>query len=223
MKHLLLGAGIFGKSLALRLIELGDEVFIVDHNEAALESVKDMVTSALVAESTNRDTLNEIVEKFSPDDVVVCFGESFDATMMSVIYLKDLGVSRIYARASNYMQGEILNRLGVNSVILPEAMMGQRFADSLVLGENEQLILDSENTIARVKIPQNVVGKKLSELEVEKSGIKVLFVHREYIAHKVSKTISPQENPQLDEGDNLVVLGATRRIAKFINRLNKKF
>ncbi len=219
MKHLLLGAGIFGKNLALRLVELGDEAFIIDHKEEAFGQVKDMVTGAVVAESTNRDALKEIVDKFKPDDVVVCFGESFDAAMMAVIYLKDLGVKKIHARASNYMQGEILNRLGVNSVILPEAMMGQRFANSLVLGENEQLILDSENTIARVKIPDSAVGKKLSELAIEKHGIKTLFVHREYIAHKVTKTIPPQEDPQLESGDNLVLIGSSRRIAKFINKV----
>jgi len=97
--------------------------------------------------------------------------------------------------------------------------MGQRFANSLVLGENEQLILDSENTIARVKIPDSAVGKKLSELAIEKHGIKTLFVHREYIAHKVTKTIPPQEDPQLESGDNLVLIGSSRRIAKFINKV----
>ena len=221
MRHLLLGAGLFGKSLALRLVELGAEVILVDHSEEALEQAQDLITSAIVAESTDREALRSIYEQYEPDGVVVCFGESFDATLMTVIYLKEFGAGTIVARASNNMQGEILKRLGVSAVILPEAMMGQRIADDIILGETEQLMLDLENTIARIKAPATVFGKKLSELETEKHGVTPLFVHREYIAHKVSKLIAPDENPELQEGDNLVLLGYPRRIAKFIEKLRE--
>lgn len=221
MKHLLLGAGLFGRSLALRLVELGAEVFIVDHNEGTLEQIRDLVSSAIIAESTDKETLRTIVDECKPDYAVICFGESFDATLMTVIYLKEFGVGKIFARASSYMQGEILKRLGVSSVILPEALMGQRLASTLILGESEQLLLDSENSIVKVRIPQLIVGKKLTDLKAEKHGVKVLFVHREYIEHKVSKTIFPDENPKLENGDNLVLLGSARRITKFVARISE--
>ncbi len=221
MRYLLLGGGIFGRNLALRLVELGAEAFVVDRNEDALEPIRDMVTGAIVAESTDRETLREIIQKYTPDGVIVCFGESFDATMLTVIYLKDFGVSEITARASNPMQGEILKRLGVKTVVLPEAMMGQRFADNIVLGESEQIILDSENSIARIRVPKAIIGKRLSELNAKKHGVSVLFVHREYVAHKVSKMIFPDEDPKFDDGDSLIIIGSPRRIAKFIEKISQ--
>ncbi len=210
---------MFGRSAARRLVELGAEVIAVDHSEEAVAQVQDMVTRALVAESTDKDTLKAIIDEFHPDGVVICFGESFDATMTTVVYLKEFGVDYIVARASSIMQGEILRRLGVKNIVLPEAVMGQRVADSIVLGESEGITLDAENSIVRVRLPKSAFGKRLSELEPQKHGITPLFVHREYLAHKVSKLIPPDEDPELEEGDNLVVLGSPRRIAKFVAKL----
>ena len=221
MKHLLLGAGLFGKSLAIRLVELGSEVILIDHIEDTLNGVKDLVTAAIVAETTDKDTLTEIQKKYNIQHAVICFGESFDATMLAVVYLKDMGIDDIVARASNNMQREILKKLGVKTIVLPETMMGMKIADGIILGESEQLTLDRDNTIARIRIPKEIFGKNLSEIKVDKFGIKTLFIHREYIQHKVSKLIPPDENPKLEEGDNIVLLGSPRRIAKFVNNINK--
>ena len=73
-----------------------------------------------------------------------------------------------------------------------------------------------------MRLPKSEIGKTLDQLEFKKHGVEILFVHREYLAQKVSKLIKPDENPKLEQDDNLVLLGLPRRIAKFIESLGKK-
>ena len=220
MKYLLFGAGLFGKSLAEKLVELGARVLLLDRNEDALESVHEFVTAEVIADVGDKEVLKDIIELYKPDGAVVCFGESFNTTLLTVIYLKEFGVKNISARASSVLQGEILKRLGVNSVILPEVVMGERYAGDLVFGEGELLHLDNENSIARIRVPEQTIGKTLPELEPQKFGVSTLFIHREYVEHKVSKFIQPSENPKLEKGDNLVLLGSPRRIVKFVAKIS---
>jgi len=222
MRYLVFGAGVFGKSVSVKLVELGAEVFLIDHNEEALECVRDQVTGVLVAESTDKDTVREIVERKKSDGAFICFGDSFDASLLVVIYLKEFGIEQIIARASNQMQADILNRLGIDQVILPEIMMGEMMGEYIIIGESEQLKIDREISIIRVKLPKSASGKKLSELEAKKMGIEVLFVHRIYLSPRVTKLIKPEEDPKLEDGDNLVLMGLPRRIVKFIEHTRRE-
>jgi len=221
MRYLVLGAGLYGRSLARRLMELGSEVVVVDRDEETIDDMKELVTNAVIADITDRQVLEEIVDRFKPDSAAVCFGESFDVTMLACIYLRELGIKEIVARASSVMQGEILRRLGIDWIVLPEQDSGERIAEYIILGESEQIKLDPETSLARLRLPKSVVGKTLSELPFKKFGIECLFVHRVYVTPHVSKLIPPSEDPQLEEGDNLIVVGSPRRIARFIDGIKK--
>ena len=220
MRYLIFGAGLFGKSLARRLTELGAQVYVVDHNEAAVDEVKDAVAGAIVGESTEREIVTQIVEKVKPDVCAVCFGENFDATLLATIYLKELGIRHIIARASNHLQKQILHKLGVEQVVLPEVMMGERTGEHIILGESEFLPLDAETAVARVRVPEKLESQPPDAIPLKKYSLTLLFVHRMYLRDKVFKIIFP---PQLDEiagGDNLVVLGNPGKIAEFVKELH---
>ncbi|RKZ35094.1 hypothetical protein DRQ33_00590 [bacterium] len=219
MRYIIFGAGLFGKSIAKRLVELGAEVHIVDRQEEALESIKDYVAGAIIAESTEREAIVEIVNKINPDEAIICFGESFDVSLLLTVYLHELGVKHIIARASNPMQGEILRRLGVNYVILPEIITAERMGEYLILGENDLLTLDNEHTIARIKVPPKITGKTVAELNTKKYGIKILFIHREYMENELFKLIQPENNIELTENDNLILLGHPNKLARFVKQV----
>ncbi|MCD6595744.1 TrkA family potassium uptake protein [bacterium] len=221
MRYIVFGAGLFGKSISTKLADLGAEVFVVDHNKKALESIRDLVSGVMIIESTEKDTTADVIDKVKPDVALVSFGESFDATLLVTIYLKELGIEHIIARASNSMQGEILEKLGVEQVILPEQMMGERMGEHIILGESEQLPLDSETAIARVCLPKSADEKTLEQLDVKNFGLEILFIHRIYVKQRVSKIIKPDENPKLAANDNLIILGAPKRISKFVEQLQK--
>ncbi len=219
MRYLLLGAGAFGKSLAKNLVELGAEVLLLDKNEEALQQMRDVITAAIIADATEKEILKDIIDLYKPSGVVVCFGESFNATLQTVIHLKDFNISNIVVRASGVLQGEILKRLGITNIVLPETIMGQRVARDLMLKETDVLMLDYSNSIARVPASRVIIGKHLSEIEIAKHGLTTLFVHREYRTHKLSKIIRPEEDPILENGDSIIVLGPIRRVARFLNKI----
>ncbi len=222
MRYLIFGAGLFGKALAERLSELGAEVYVVDHSESAVEEIKDFVAGAIVGESSQRKTVEEIVARTKPDVCVACFGESFDATLLVVIYLKDMGIPHIIARASNKLQEEILYKLGVEKVILPEVMMGERLGEHIILGESEFLPLDPENAIARVRIPDGVEPFPVQDIPGKKDDIQLLFIHRAYLKDKVFKTIPADQAEEILPGDNLVVMGNPKRISGFVKKLYRE-
>ncbi len=222
MKYIVIGVGLYGESLATRLVELGAEVIVVDKNEQTVAAIQDMVTEAVVADCSDKEALKEVINRYKPDGAAVGFGENFDASMLVCIYLRELGITEIVARASSEIQAEILRRMGINWIILPEQIMGERIGEYIMLGESEQIKLDSETSIVRLKLPINIHGKVLSELSLKKHGITPLFVHRVYIQPDLSKLIPPSENPELEEDDNLILIGSPRRIAKFISHLKKE-
>ena len=218
MKYLILGGGIFGRSLAIKLIDFGVEVVVVDIDEGLDEILAGRVTSVLIADCSDRDAVYEVVSKVDPDVVLVCFGTNFDTTLLSCIYLVELGMT-VAARASNPLQAEILRKLGVARVIMPEFEAGERFAEILAIPHSEQIALDAENILVKVIVPRNVVSLHIAELGAQDFAINVVFVHKVYAKPAISKLVKPEENPQLSEHDSLILVGMPRRIAKFLNHI----
>ena len=54
---LVIGVGRFGKNLALKLMELGNEVMVVDKDEEAVNKLAPQVTAAKIADCMDMDML----------------------------------------------------------------------------------------------------------------------------------------------------------------------
>ena len=57
---LILGLDNFGYSLAKELYEKGQEVIVVDMDEKRIAEIRDEVSEAVVADATDRDTIEEL-------------------------------------------------------------------------------------------------------------------------------------------------------------------
>lgn len=53
MKYVIIGAGQFGRALALKLADTGNEVTVLDEKEAVVTELKDRVAYALVGDATD--------------------------------------------------------------------------------------------------------------------------------------------------------------------------
>ena len=61
MKNILLiGAGHFGRHIAMQLSQLGHQVMAVDTDEERINDVLPFVTKAQIGDSTNADFLNSL-------------------------------------------------------------------------------------------------------------------------------------------------------------------
>ena len=57
MKFIVFGLGIFGKSVSIRLTELGHEVIAIDKNPQRVEQLKEKITHTVCMDSTDREAV----------------------------------------------------------------------------------------------------------------------------------------------------------------------
>jgi len=162
---LVLGLGRFGAATAGQLDRLGREVLVVDTNEALVQKWSERVTHAVQADARNIDALRQIgAEDFS---IAVCAtGSSVEASVLIVANLVDLKIPQIWAKAISTSHGKILERIGANHVIYPEAEAGERVAH-LVSGRMLDFIeFDDDFALVKMYPPKPIRGLNLVDSRV---------------------------------------------------------
>ncbi len=102
MKNILLiGAGRFGRHIAIQLSQLGHQVMAVDTNEERINDVLPYVTNAQIGDSTNAEFLRSLgIGNF--DVCIVTISGNFQNSLETTSLLKELGQSAWY-RVPNVM------------------------------------------------------------------------------------------------------------------------
>ena len=80
MKYIIFGLGSFGKSLAIRLTELGHETIGVDSNMQKVEQLKERITHTVCMDCTDRNAVSSLPLK-DADSVIVAIGEDEGASL----------------------------------------------------------------------------------------------------------------------------------------------
>lgn len=100
---LLIGAGRFGKHMAMQLNQLGHQVMAVDTDENRINDVMNIVTNAQIGDSTNAEFLKSLgVGNF--DVCMVTIGDSFQNSLETTSLLKELGARYVVSRAERDVQ-----------------------------------------------------------------------------------------------------------------------
>jgi trk system potassium uptake protein TrkA len=210
-QYAVIGLGRFGSSLATTLYQAGNEVLAIDRNEERIEEYKDHVTYAVVADSTDEEALKGVgIRNF--DAVIVAIGDDIQASILTVLVLKELGVQKVVAKAINKRHGQVLYKVGADWVVFPERDMGERVATQLMSPNVLDYIeLAKDYSIEEVKVHQSMIGKNLRELNLRaKFNITVIAI---ISGGKVS--ISPSPDQTIKEGDILVVIGENKDLDRF--------
>lgn len=130
---LVIGLGRFGTALAESLAQQGCEVVAVDSEMDSVDAIKNKVTYALELDSSDPSALRAI-EPQNCNAAVVAIGENFEAAVLSVAALKDLGVRNIIARATSARHARIFLAAGAHRVIELESEMGRALGRELAGG-----------------------------------------------------------------------------------------
>lgn len=126
----IIGLGRFGAAVALRLVELGHEIVGIDASADIVQRLAEDLPHVVQADSTEADALRALGVN-EVDFAVVAIGESLEGSVLSVLALQEIGVRKIWAKASTRQHGLILTRLGVTKVVYPEADMGRTLAEQI--------------------------------------------------------------------------------------------
>ncbi|NLJ70020.1 MAG: TrkA family potassium uptake protein [Clostridiaceae bacterium] len=210
---IVLGAGLFGSSLAKKLFELGVEVMVVDNDYDVISEISNEVTAAVQCNFFDEKAVNELgIGNF--DVAIVGVGSDLEASILATLAAKDRNVPRIIAKATTHTQARILEKLGATQVIFPEIDMGERLARSLS-GNNfmEYLHFSDEYTIMEVQAANSWIGKDLAELDfANKYNLTVVAFRRN------SETIlSNIARLKIQSDDHLVLIGKYEDAEKLEN------
>lgn len=213
---LLIGMGIFGQTLGERLINMGDDVMIVDKNEAVINSLAPKYTSALIANCMNADNLQSLdIPSF--DACVVTIGDDFQSSLEITSNLKDLGAKWVVSKANTEIQRKFLFRVGADEVIYPNRDTAEKLAVKLNSEKVYDYIeIDSQYSIFEIAVPNKWSGKSLVDANPRgKHGLNVLLI-------KKGKNIVPSPGPSyvFENGDHMLVFGDTEKIINFTNKNN---
>ena len=166
MKFAVIGMGSFGANVARTLFERGNEVLAIDRDKDMTEAAKNFTTNAVMTEAAVKENLQALgVQEM--DVVVVSLGHQLEASVMTVLYLHELGVKRIVAKALSEDHAKVLEAVGATEVIYPEKDMAIRTALRLSSPDViEYLPLVSGITIQEIAPPVKFIGKTLKQLDL---------------------------------------------------------
>jgi trk system potassium uptake protein TrkA len=206
-----IGIGRFGASVATTLYEMGHDVLAIDTDEDKVEGIVDQVTHAVVAESTSEAALKQLgITNF--DVVIVSIGQDIQASILTTLVLKELGVSYIVAKARTSLHGKVLQKIGADRIVFPERDMGIRVAHNLASTNVLDFIeLSPDYSIVEVIAPRDMLGKSLRDLDLRaKYGLNVMAIRT--ADRRIN--VSPAATDVLTEGDILIVVGENDQIQK---------
>ncbi len=173
---MVIGLGRFGSAVAEQLIHQGREVLAIERNTALVQKYAGTLTHIVEADATDIDALRQLgAQEFSA--AVVGVGTSIESSVLIAVNLVDLGIEHLWAKAITPAHGKILNRIGVNHVVYPEADAGVRAAH-LVGGRMLDFIeFDDGFAIVKMYPPKETQGFTLGESQVRsKYGVTVVGV-----------------------------------------------
>ena len=214
-KFAIIGLSTFGFYLTKDLAQRGFKVMAIDTNESRVEKVKHFAFKAVVTDARNKETLENLgITDY--DVVIVSLGDQIDSSIMVTLYLKELGVKEIIAKASTEDHGKILDRIGATTVIFPERDIAFRLARSLEnINVLDAIPLSPGVSILEFGPPNTFLGKTLRELDISNQfGIQIIMI-KELVPENL--VIIPRADHKIKDSDILVGVGKDHDFQKLLN------
>jgi trk system potassium uptake protein TrkA len=216
-----IGLGRFGQKLAIALAMSGSEVIAIDRDRNEVELIRDQVSHAVRLDSTDEEAMKaQGVDK--ADVAIIALGqESFEAAILTVVNLRQMGVKQIYARAESLIAGEVFSKVGATDVIYPEIESAQRWAYKLIAPQiGEKIDFAPGYSLARIKAPPSFDGKTVMDLQLrQKYNVNLVLIKRsdESRAKKTEKgpiIAVPLPGTVVYKGDILMIAGSDGDLAR---------
>ncbi|MBY8978292.1 TrkA family potassium uptake protein [Rhodobacteraceae bacterium NNCM2] len=158
------GLGNFGSSVAKELQRFGNHVIGIDILESRVSTLADTLSQAMIVDARDDAALRDA--GFGDcDTAVVAMGSDLEASILSAMNLKLVGVPVVWAKATTKTHHRILRKLGVDRIVHPEVEIGQHIAQILhnpLL--RDYVSLGNGYHVVNFRIPDSLEGRSLKEL-----------------------------------------------------------
>ena len=200
------------RHFAKKMIDLGNEVMIVDKDEAIVERHAATFSDAQIADCTNRDVLLTLgVHHF--DICLVAIGKDFQSSMSMVVtaLLRDLDAQYIVSKAESGIQADLLRKIGADEVVYPEREMAEKLATRFTATNIFDYIeLTEEYAIYEIPVFYAWIGKTITEINIRhKYKINIIAIKT-----KGELNILPGADYCFAEHDHVVLIGSAENVQK---------
>lgn len=209
---IIMGGGRVGLSLANLLIDDGEDIALIESDEALCgEIASELDALVIYGNGTNSKLLEEM--NIEDADYFIATTGSDEANLLSCILVRKYNVPHIIARVSNPDHEEAFKEVGIEQVISPERAAAAQLqkvvtrpnaAELMTLGEGDAEILDM--TITNNK----AIGKRFKDISPTKDYI-IISTYRN------GKLVIPQPDNTVARGEKVSVLvrrGTFKKVSK---------
>ncbi len=160
------GLGAFGSTVASELARFGNHVIGVDTDDRRVSQMASVLPATAILDTTDEIALREAgIDGY--DVALVAIGRDIQASILTTMNLRMLGIHTLWVKASNRTHHRILSKLGADRVILPEQEMGRHIAQML----NNPVVQDYVSlgngySVVNIEIPARLAGRPLDSLGV---------------------------------------------------------
>ena len=208
------GLGRYGSAVAAELIENGADVIAVDINPKTVEEkIKDFPVCKC-ADVTDKEAIVQlgIDETYT---VIVAMSGGLEASVMTTMLCKEAGVKNVIVKCACEMHRKIFEKVGADTVILPEKESGIRLAKNLLSsGFIDIADISDSVSVVETEVIDAWCGKTLTELDLRKKhGINVIAVRS---GEETQMVVNP--GLVLTSEMKLVVVADKKVIAKMLKR-----
>lgn len=205
------GLGRFGGNLVKEFSKLGMETLAVDKSIEKVNEFADYATHVIQANTLDESTLKHMgIRNF--ELVVVSFGDDIEASILTTLHLKELGIKQVWAKAQNDYHHKVLDKIGVDKIIHPERDMAKRIAHHIASEKVIDFIeLSKDHSIVEIVASEKLHNKTLVELDI-RARYKCSIVG---IQRGEEVKVAPIADIYIQKGDILIVIGHNKDLHKF--------
>lgn len=212
---LIIGLGRFGRRLATRMADLGNEVMIVDQNAEIVEKLLPYVTDGKIGDCTDEEVLRSLgVNNF--DICFVCTGNSFQSSLEITDQLKTLGAKRVISKADRDIQAKFLLKNGADEVVYPNRDIADKVAVRCSMNNVFDYVeLSQGYSIYEIPPLTKWIGKSIKDLDIrQRYKISVISTKEEG-----SLNMLPGPDHIISGSEHLVVIGLQKDIDHILEQL----
>lgn len=212
--YAVLGLGKFGYHVALGLVENGENVILCDNTESSFVNLRDKAEQIYIIDCTDKIALKEAgVNEL--DIVIVSIGENIDASILTVMALKELNNKKIIAKAISSTHGAILEKLGVDEVVYAERQAANRLLSEITESNVEEIELSANMRACKAIVTSYFVKRSVGTIR-EEDNVKIVAVRR-----GETWNIDVDSDFILQRGDVVLFLGLTEHIEAIMQTLEE--
>jgi trk system potassium uptake protein TrkA len=210
-----LGLGRFGLKLIEELSHHNADIIAIDTSEENVSKASEFVSNAFVCDATNENALKELGVG-NVDHAIIAFGSNLQATILSTIILKEMGINKITVRVDDDYYVKVIKKLGATDVISPQRIAGIRLANKIISDTFiDYFNISSDFCIVEISVNENVMPLNISDINPRNNfEVNLLLIQRG------DNIFSPKGTDDIMPKDMLYIFGTRTKISKFDHFVN---